>query len=68
MLIEIFLAWKESVPLNHRFNSFKELLKISSEWLERFLRYFGRRVKKCYFEKKSKIIKTTSDLNDIIYI
>ena len=56
--------------LNHSFNSSKELLKISSEQLERFLRYFGRRVKKCYSEKKTKkggkvtqlqIIKTTSD-------
>ena len=52
--------------LNHSFDSSKEL---SSEYLERFLRYFGRRVKKCYFEEKKKkkrgkvtqIVKTIGD-------
>ena len=62
MLLEIFTVWKESVPLKSialmnsliKFVSSNELLKISSEYLEQFLRCFGRRVKKCYFEKKPK--------------
>ena len=40
--------------LKHSFNSSKEFLKTSSEQIKRFLRYFGRRVKKYYFEKKPK--------------